>query len=65
MVAKPKPDDKAQSKRFLETARAIGAGDDELGRRRAYGQAGEAGPGAAQQRAKIKSPSRFWLGLPA
>lgn len=31
MVAKPKPDDKAQSKRFLETARAIGAGDDNSG----------------------------------
>ena len=25
MVTKPKPDDKAQSKRFLETARQIGA----------------------------------------
>lgn len=29
MTAKPKPDDKTQSKRFLETARQIGASDDD------------------------------------
>ncbi|MGA8611104.1 MAG: hypothetical protein WB760_05215 [Xanthobacteraceae bacterium] len=29
MAAKPKPDDKAQSKRFVETAREIGATDDD------------------------------------
>jgi len=29
MAAKPKPDDKAQSKRFLETAREIGASEDD------------------------------------
>jgi hypothetical protein len=29
MAAKPKPDDSAQSKRFLRTAREIGAAEDD------------------------------------